>query len=49
MLKFILEEGMQNFNFISGTQKVLHSQPFVTMKYGTVSVSDLLHTTTEHY
>lgn len=35
-------EGMYNFNFIGGTQKVLHSQPFLSMDYGTVSELQLL-------
>lgn len=30
-------KGMYNFNFISGTQKVLRAQPFLSMDYGTVS------------
>ena len=32
------EQAMQNFNFISGTQKDLDAQPFLSMDYGTVSV-----------
>lgn len=32
------EQAMHNFNFISGTQKDLDAQPFLSMDYGTVSV-----------
>lgn len=30
---------MHQFNFISGTQKVLDTAPFLSMKFGTVSES----------
>lgn len=32
------EQAMRNFNFISGTQKVLDAQPFLSLNYGAVRV-----------